>query len=68
MCMHSIWLTVDQKFPVHHWVSTFPILHDVYMESNELSGRNEHGWAILSNNWQIETAFRAQAEIADWDR
>ena len=33
------------------------------MASNKLSGWNEHGCAILSNDWKIETAFRALAEI-----
>ena len=38
------------------------------MASNKLSGKSEHSWAILSNDWQIETAFRAWAEIAGPDR
>ena len=58
--MHFTWMTVDQKstvtFPVHHRLS---MSYDIPMASNKWNGRNEHGWAILSNDWQIETAFRA---------
>ena len=46
----------------------FHILHEIYMASNKLSSWNEHVWALLSNDWQIATAFRALAEIAGRDR